>query len=90
MYQRINNPAGWDEYDKFSIDELIDQGYDGLKLPEPDGQSTMVAFDPSQYRSVNATFDPAKRSSSNLLAGTAAATPIAASLLNMQPDDDTQ
>jgi len=49
-----------------------------------------IVFNPSNIRSVNAAFDPAKRSSSNLLAGTAAATPIAASLLNMQPDDDTQ
>jgi len=69
MYHRINNPAGWDEYDKFGIDELIGQGYDGLKLPDADGQSTMVAFDPTQYRSVNAAFDPAKKESSNLLAG---------------------
>jgi len=71
MYQRINNPAGWNEYDKFGIDELIGQGYDGLKLPEPGGHSTMVAFDPSQYRSVDAAFDPAKKGSSNLLASAA-------------------
>ena len=49
-----------------------------------------IVFDPSNIRSVNAAFDPAKRSSSNLLAGTAAATPIAAALLNMQTDDNTQ
>ena len=68
MYHRIKNPAGWDEYDKFGIDELIIRGYDGLKLPDGKGDYTYVAFDPSQYRSVDAAFDPAKASSSNLLA----------------------
>ena len=90
MYQRIENPAGWEEYDKFGIDELISRGYDGLALPDSDGNITYSAFNTNQYRDVNAAFDPAKRSSSNLLAGTAAATPIAAALLSMQPDDNTQ
>jgi hypothetical protein len=54
------------------------------------GETIKVVFDTKNIRSVNAAFDPAKRSSSNLLAGTAAATPIAAALLNMQTDDNTQ
>ena len=69
MYQRIKNPAGWAEYDKYSTDELIAKGYDGLALPDADGQITYVAFDPSQYRDVKAAFDPAKRDSRNLMAG---------------------
>ena len=74
MYHRIKNPAGWEEYDKFGTDELIRKGYDGLKLPDGKGDYTYVAFDPSQYRSVDAAFDPAKASSSNLLASKPAAT----------------
>ena len=74
MYHRIKNPAGWDEYDKFGVDELISKGYDGLKLPDGKGDYTYVAFDPSQYRSVDAAFDPAKISSSNLLASNPVAT----------------
>ena len=73
MYHRIKNPAGWEEYDKFGTDELIRKGYDGLKLPDGKGDYTYVAFDPSQYRSVDAAFNPAKASSSNLLASNPAA-----------------
>ena len=68
MYHKIKNPAGWKEYDKYGIDELIALGYDGLALPEVDGQITYVAFKPNQYRDVRAKFDPAKANSANLLA----------------------
>ena len=74
MYHKIKNPAGWEEYDKFGIDELISRGYDGLKLPDGNGNYTYTAFDPSQYRSVDAAFDPAKTGSSNLLASNPVAT----------------
>jgi hypothetical protein len=87
MYQRINNPAGWNEYDKFGIDELIGQGYDGLKLPDTNGQSTMVAFNPNQYRSVNAAFDPAKKDSSNLLASVTGAGLLGGSMLASEDAD---
>ena len=83
MYHRIKNPAGWEEYDKFGTDELIRKGYDGLKLPDGKGDYTYVAFDPSQYRSVDAAFDPAKASSSNLLASSPVATTSAGLLANM-------
>lgn len=69
LYHNIQNPSGWDEYDKFGIDELIAKGHDGLRLPDSDGQVTYVAFDPKQYRSTSAAFDPAKKDSANLLAG---------------------
>ena len=72
MYHRIQNPAGWKEYDKFSIDELIARGYDGLALPEKDGHVTYVAFKPEQYRDVRAKFDPKKKDSRNLMAGVSA------------------
>lgn len=71
MYHRIENPAGWEEYDKFGTDELIARGYDGLALPDADGTITYSAFSPSQYRDISATFDPAQKESSNLLASLA-------------------
>ena len=68
LYHRIQNPAGWKEYDKFSIDELIARGYDGIALPEKDGHVTYVAFRPEQYRDVRAKFDPQKKNSRDLMA----------------------
>jgi len=56
----IQNPAGWKEYDKFGIDELIGRGFDGLKLVDDD-QITYVAFNPEQIKSASeniGTFDP--------------------------------
>jgi len=58
LLHRINNPADWDDYDNLLLDEIIGRGYDGLKLPDPDGNSVMVAFEPEQYKSVDAAFDP--------------------------------
>tara|TARA_B110000259_G_scaffold120883_1_gene137305 strand:+ start:25227 stop:26603 length:1377 start_codon:yes stop_codon:yes gene_type:complete len=79
----------FDDNDKF-LSALSDAtGYDGIRVNWPD-KSHEIHWKPENIRSVNAAFDPAKRSSSNLLAGTAAATPIAAALLSMQPDDNTQ
>lgn len=63
VYLSIKNPAGWDEYDRFTIDQLIADGYDGLRLEGQfaDDQTTWVAFNPTQIKSVNnrGTFDPA-------------------------------
>ena len=73
MYHRIKNPAGWAEYDKYGIDELIGRGYDGVALPDGNGHTTYIAFKPNQYRDVKAKFDPAKKESSNLLASMLAA-----------------
>ena len=88
MYQRIKNPAGWAEYDKYSTDELIAKGYDGLALPDADGQITYVAFDPSQYRDVKAAFDPAKRDSRNLMAGATGATIGLSALRNINQQEE--
>lgn len=35
-YITINNPAGWEEYDRYGLQELIDRGYDGVILPQKD------------------------------------------------------
>ena len=71
--------AGWDEADNFGTDELIQKGYDGLKLVE-DGQTTYKVFDPKNIRSVNAMFDPAKKDSANLLAARPEASLVAGGL----------
>ena len=58
-----------------SVREAFDAGYDVIKFTNyttPGGQTgkTMVLVkDPAQIRSPNAAFDPAKKGSSNLLAG---------------------
>lgn len=35
-YITINNPAGWDEYEKLTLGQLIGRGYDGVILPQGD------------------------------------------------------
>lgn len=60
-YLSIKNPAGWKEYDQLTLDELIARGYDGLALPDSDGTTTYVAFEPTQIKSATGnrgTFDP--------------------------------
>ena len=49
----LKNPAGWDEYDRLGIGQLIDEGYDGLKLPDADGKITYAAFNPEQIKVTN-------------------------------------
>jgi hypothetical protein len=41
--------GGWEESDKYSTDELIAQGYDGLKLVDKD-QTTYQIFNPHKLR----------------------------------------
>ena len=41
-YITLKNPAGWDEYDKYSVDELINMGYDGVILPDPDKTDYLI------------------------------------------------
>lgn len=50
VYLSAKNLAGWDQYEKFSIDELIAQGYDGIQLDDD-----YVIFEPTQIKSVNNT-----------------------------------
>lgn len=49
-----------------------------------------VIFDPANIRSTNAAFDPAKRGSSNLMAGAAGATIGLSALRNIQRDEERQ
>jgi hypothetical protein len=52
LYASIQNPAGWDEYDKKGIDELIRDGYDGVILKDKDGTFNAIVFDPKQLKSI--------------------------------------
>jgi hypothetical protein len=56
MYVSIKNPASRNEYDKYTIDQLIQQGYDGVMLEDDVG----FAFESNQFKSVNnaGTFNP--------------------------------
>ena len=85
MYHGIQNPAGWEEYDKLLLDEISGRGYDGLKLSDPDGHATMVAFDPKQYKSTDAAFDP-QYTGPNIMGGLAL--PATAGLLATGQSED--
>ena len=50
FYLSAKKLAGWEEYDKYSIDELIQQGYDGIKLDDD-----YVVFSPEQIKSADET-----------------------------------
>lgn len=46
----INNPAGWDEYDKLSLEELQRDGYDGAILPDNNNEFDCFVFSTSQIK----------------------------------------
>jgi len=52
LYVKIENPCGWEEYDKYSIGELIGLGYDGVILKDKEGFDVIV-FNSNQIKSVN-------------------------------------
>jgi hypothetical protein len=85
MYHSIQNPAGWDEYEDLFTDQIKGKGHDGLKLPDPDGHATMVAYDPKQYKSTDAAFDP-QYTGRNMLGGVAL--PATAGLLALAQSED--
>jgi hypothetical protein len=65
------------------IEKALESGqYDGVKI-KAEGQTMVTVLEPSQIRSVNAAFDPAKASSSNLLASNPIATAAAGLLANV-------
>lgn len=54
LYVRINKPAGWKEYEKYSMLELARDGYDGVILPDNDGTFTgFVWQNPAQVKSAD-------------------------------------
>jgi hypothetical protein len=42
-YITINNPAGWNEYEKYGLGQLRGMGYDGVILPQ-DGKTDYFVF----------------------------------------------
>ena len=64
-YLSVQKMAGWDEYDKLSLGQLEDMGYDGVKLvmdkSKPDGGADYIVFEPTQIKSATGnqgSFDP--------------------------------
>jgi hypothetical protein len=53
IYAAMKNPAGWDEYSRFTLGELKARGYDGAILPDPDGSFTGFVFDPNLLKIIN-------------------------------------
>lgn len=59
-YLSIKNPAGWDQYERLTYDQLIQAGYDGVALDMGDGRTHYIAFEPEQIKSATGnrgTFD---------------------------------
>lgn len=42
---KLNKPAGWNEYESLTTDQLIQEGYDGVILPE-NGVNNYIVFHP--------------------------------------------
>ena len=40
VHLNFTNPAGWDEYDRLALDQIIAEGYDAVKLDD-----TIIVFD---------------------------------------------
>jgi adenylate kinase family enzyme len=84
VYVRLENPFMWNDQSAQQIrelqraareddgaqltEQLQASGHDGVIARYPDGSDEVVVFDPSNIRSVNASFDPASEGSSVLMA----------------------
>jgi len=44
-YITLNNPAGWEEYDKLGLQQIEDRGYDGVILPHGTEYNDYIVFD---------------------------------------------
>ena len=44
-YITLNNPAGWDEYEKLGLQQIEDMGYDGVILPHGTEYNDYIVFD---------------------------------------------
>lgn len=50
LYICMKNPAGWNEYDKLTLEQIQNRGYDGVILPNNDGTFDGFVFNPKQIR----------------------------------------
>jgi hypothetical protein len=46
----LNNPAGWDEYEKYGLGQLQSMGYDGIILPQGTEYNDYIVFSPKSIR----------------------------------------
>jgi hypothetical protein len=53
IYISMKNPAGWSEYEKYGLGQLEDLGYDGVILPNDNGNYVGFVFHTNQIRIVN-------------------------------------
>ena len=51
-YVRLENPAGWKEYDDLMLDQIRQQGFDGVIL-DFDGGFDLFVFSPEQIKIVS-------------------------------------
>ena len=49
----INNPVGWDEYDKLMLFQIKSSGHDGVILPDKKGGFHCFVFSPKQVKILN-------------------------------------
>ena len=77
------NPKGYDPMQKEIKRRLQEKGFDGLNM----FGTEIIIYDPSNIRSINAAFDPAKRGSSNLMAGAAGGAIGLSALRGLQSDE---
>lgn len=51
IYICMKNPAGWEQYEKYTLGQLENMGYDGVILPDDDsGDYDGFVFNPNQIR----------------------------------------
>lgn len=50
VYLSAKKLAGWDEYEKFFLQELVEKGYEGVKL-----DNNYIVFEPNQIKSIHNT-----------------------------------
>jgi hypothetical protein len=79
---------------QFLRDEAKRQGYGFIEITDMSDlggeQSQFIALEPSNIRSVNAAFDPAKRSSADLMAGAAGAAVGLSALRQLMPQQEQE
>jgi hypothetical protein len=50
LYISMKNPAGWDEYEKYTLGQLEDLGYDGAILPDGEDRYDGFVFNSNQIK----------------------------------------
>lgn len=50
MFVSLKNPAGWEEYEKYSLEELQNLGYDGAILYDDDSNYDGFVFNSNQIK----------------------------------------